>query len=76
MNRLLVAGLVAAAAFVLLRHPAGAPPGIASVATPLPAQHRRKGHPSASRGGVLVYVVGAVAHAGLYRLADGARILV
>ena len=74
MNRLLVAGLVAAAAFVLLRHPAGAPPGITSVATPLPAQHRRKGHPSAPRGGVLVYVVGAVAHAGLYRLADGSRI--
>ena len=74
MNRLLVVGLVAVLAFVLLHHPAAAPPGITSVDTPLPAQHRRKGHPSAQRGSVVVYVVGAVAHAGLYRLTDGARI--
>jgi competence protein ComEA len=75
MKRLLVLGLVALAALLASRRPS--PPAIASSAPAKSAasQHVRKGHSSRTASGdALVYVVGAVARAGLYRVAAGARV--
>jgi len=76
MKRLLVLALVAVAALLALHRPA-VPPAIAAMAPGKPAasQHSRKGHSSHAAGTVsVVYVVGAVAHSGLYRLPAGARV--
>jgi competence protein ComEA len=79
MKRLLVPALAALAALLALHHPAP-PAAIASIATPpamqhAPSQHSRTGRSSQKTGDAsVVYVVGAVAHAGLYRLAAGARV--
>lgn len=76
MKRLLVLVLVAAAALLGLRRPA--PPPAIAAAAPIksPAsQHFHKGKPSLRKtGDAIVYVVGAVAHSGLYRVAAGARV--
>lgn len=76
MKRLLVLGGAAVAVLLALRHPAP-PPAIASVpAEARPASgHLRQGHslPIASDAAV-VYVVGAVAHPGLYTLRSGSRV--
>lgn len=76
MKRLLVLALVAVAALLALHRPS-VPPAIAAVsqAKPAASQHSRKGHPSRAAGAAsVVYVVGAVAHSGLYRLPAGARV--
>jgi competence protein ComEA len=77
MKRLLVAVCVGLAVLLALRHPAPAP-AIATVApssasAPL-SQRFRKGHPATQTGASVVYVVGAVAHPGLYRMQAGARV--
>ena len=76
MKRLLVPCAAAVALVIALRHPAPSP-AISAMATPPPAlsQHSRKGHPlAANAGDAIVYVVGAVARPGLYRLHAGARV--
>lgn len=76
MKRLLVLALVAVAALLALHRPA-VPPAIADVpqAKPAASQHSRKGHPSHTAAAAsVVYVVGAVARSGLYRLPAGARV--
>lgn len=75
MQRMAVIAAAALAAFLLLRHPASAPQAIAAVpsaaaATKGPA--RRLSSVAAPTASV-VYIVGAVEHAGLYRLPAGAR---
>ncbi|HEY9180011.1 MAG TPA: helix-hairpin-helix domain-containing protein [Candidatus Baltobacteraceae bacterium] len=76
MKRLLVFIAAGAAVLLALRRPAPAPAIFASAAAPpAPSQHSRKGHPSAfTAGSTIVYVVGAVAHPGLYRVRAGARV--
>lgn len=73
MKRLLVLGVLAAAAALAFLRPA---PGPAIAQVPAPrasvSQHSRKGASSTPAYSV-VYVVGAVAHAGLYRVSAGAR---
>lgn len=79
MKRLLVPCALAVALLLALRHPAPSP-AISSVTTPTTpepglSQHSRKGHPfAASSGDAIVYVVGAVARPGLYRVHAGARV--
>lgn len=76
MNRTFV---IAASALVLLLafwRPARAPAGIVT-ASPAPfSQHSRKGAPlrTAAPAALVVYVAGAVAHPGVYALAQGARV--
>lgn len=75
MKRLLVLALVAIAALLATRRPSA--PAIASVAPVknAPSQHLRKGHSSrTATGDTVVYVVGAVARSGLYRVPGGARV--
>lgn len=76
MKRLLVFAAVGAAVLFALRRPAPAPAISASpTAAPASSQHLRKGHTSVlTSGEAIVYVVGAVAHPGLYRLQAGARV--
>lgn len=80
MKRLLVLGCAAVAVLLALRRPAPPPaisavPPVAASARSAHSQHSRKGHPSAANTGAsVVYVVGAVAHPGLYRLQLGARV--
>jgi competence protein ComEA len=75
MKRLLVLALVAVAALLASRRPSA--PAVASV-TPVKnaaSQHFHKGHSSRSAtGDTVVYVVGAVARPGLYRVPAGARV--
>lgn len=75
MKRLLVPALAAVAVLLALRRPAPPPP-IASVTPPKPpaAQRPHKGTSFAPANASVVYVVGAVTHAGLYRVAAGARV--
>lgn len=74
MKRLVVLVCAAAAVALALRHPAP-PAAIASVPAPQASQRLRKGHPpSRVSSATVVYVVGAVAHAGLYTLPAGARV--
>jgi len=76
MRRLLVLVPLAIAALLALRRPAP-PPAIASVPAEKPAssQHSRKGQSLANASSQsVVYVVGAIARAGLYRLPSGARV--
>lgn len=76
MKRLLVPCAVAAVLLIALRHPPP-PPAISATATPAPrnSQHSRKGLPfGANSGDAIVYVVGAVARPGLYRVRAGARV--
>jgi competence protein ComEA len=75
MKRLLVLALVAIAALLASRRPSA--PAIASVAPVknAPSQHLGKGHSSRSAAAdAVVYVVGAVARSGLYRIPAGARV--
>lgn len=75
MKRLLVIALVAAAALIVLRHPAPSP-AIASVGSVKPgaAHYARKAQSAPAAASALVYVVGAVAHSGLYRVPANARV--
>jgi competence protein ComEA len=75
MKRLLVLALVAVAALLALRHPAP-PPAIAmpAPAKRAPSQPSRKWNSSPVTSSAVVYVVGAVAHSGLYRVPAGARV--
>lgn len=75
MNRILIPAVAAAAVLLAFWRPA-TPAGISmSTSPPAAAQHSRKGHPlsSGAPSKVVVYVAGAVVHAGLYTLAAGAR---
>lgn len=74
MKRLLVLGVLVAAAALAFLRPAP-PPAIAQVPAPRAgaSQHPRKGASSPPAYSI-VYVVGAVAHAGLYRVSAGARV--
>ena len=75
MKRLLVFVCAAAAVLLALRHPAPAPAIVASGSPAATSQHSRKGHPlPRTSGETIVYVVGAVAHPGLYHVPAGARI--
>ena len=71
MNRLLFAGAVALVAILAIWHPAPAPRAIAAAASPAP---RAFAPAAAKTAQVVVYVVGAVAHSGLYRLREGSRV--
>jgi competence protein ComEA len=76
MNRILIPAVAAAAVLLAFWRPATPAAGISmSTSPPAAAQHLRKGHPSrsAAPSKVVVYVAGAVVHAGLYTLAAGAR---
>ena len=77
MKRLLVIGCAALAGFLALHRPPSAPAVLTAAAAPSapPSQHSRKWHPSASAAPAsIVYVVGAVARPGLYRVPANARI--
>jgi competence protein ComEA len=76
MNRILIPAVAAAAVLLAFWRPATPAAGISMNASPpAAAQHLRKGHPSrsAAPSKAVVYVAGAVVHAGLYTLASGAR---
>ena len=76
MNRILIPAVAAAAVLLAFWRPATPAAGISvSTSPPAAAQHSRKGHPSrsAAPAKIVVYVAGAVVHAGLYTLAAGAR---
>ena len=76
MKRLLVPCALAVVVLIALRHPPPSP-AISAVATPAPrvSQHSRKGLPFGTNSGdAIVYVVGAVARPGLYRVRTGARV--
>lgn len=76
MNRILIPAVAAAAVLLAFWRPATPAAGISmSTSPPAAAQHLRKGHPliSGAPSKVVVYVAGAVVHAGLYTLAAGAR---
>src|SRR5947209_18938543 len=72
MTRLLIVAVIVAVAIIAVRRPASAPPALAAAATP--AFHSGLSLRSANRNALVVYVVGAVRHAGLYRVRDGSRV--
>ncbi|HEY8298627.1 MAG TPA: helix-hairpin-helix domain-containing protein [Candidatus Baltobacteraceae bacterium] len=76
MTRILLigAGIVFAAIAIWHRPPHGGALALAQSTSPRAPAAAMRRHGAATRGGPLVvYVVGAVAHPGLYALADGAR---
>lgn len=72
MQRMAIIAAAALAAFLLLRHPASAPQALAAV-PPAAVATRGPARRLSPIAAPVVYVVGAVEHAGLYRLAAGAR---
>lgn len=72
MKRYVVMGLVAVAivCLLLIRPPQTAPPPVVAEATASPRGHA----PGSSGDPIEVYVSGAVAHPGLFRLRDGTRV--
>jgi competence protein ComEA len=75
MKRLVIGAAVASVAVVALWHPPSRPPIVESSPTRAPAVVHGRGKRGAGfQSAAVVYVVGAVRRAGLYRVPDGARI--